>query len=85
MRIMSEHGERVDLEFLRQKLELEYVLVFWYSVHALLLPSEEKNILISPLPVSSEQPSDNDFDYSKTLATRAFKSSEVMNLPRVSL
>lgn len=49
MIMMSEHGERVDLEFLRQKLELEYVLVFWYNVHALLSPSEEKNILISPL------------------------------------
>jgi hypothetical protein len=34
MRMMSEHGERVDLEFLRQKLELEYVLVFWSSVHS---------------------------------------------------
>jgi hypothetical protein len=37
--------------------------------------------------VSSEQPSDNlnDFDYPITLAARAFNSTEVMNLPRVSL
>ena len=34
MRKMSEHGEHVDLAFIRRKVELECVLVFWSSVHA---------------------------------------------------
>lgn len=34
MRKMSEHGEHVYSEFIRRKVELEYVLVFWSSVHA---------------------------------------------------
>jgi hypothetical protein len=29
-----EHGERVYLEFIRRKAELEYVPMFWSSVHA---------------------------------------------------
>lgn len=34
MRKVSEHGEHVYLEFIRRKVELEYVLVVWSSVHA---------------------------------------------------
>lgn len=34
MRMMSEHGERVDLEFIRRKVEFRYVLVFWSSIHS---------------------------------------------------
>ena len=34
MRMVSKHGEHVYLEFIRRKVEIEYVLVFWSSVHA---------------------------------------------------
>ena len=34
MRKVSEHGEHVYLEFIRRKVELEYVLVVWSTVHA---------------------------------------------------
>lgn len=34
MRKVSEHGEHVYLEFIIRKVELEYVHVFWSSVHA---------------------------------------------------
>ena len=34
MRKVSEHGEHVYLEFIRRKVELEYVLVFRSSVYA---------------------------------------------------
>jgi hypothetical protein len=31
---VSEHGEHVYLNFIVRKVELEYVLVFWSSMHA---------------------------------------------------
>jgi hypothetical protein len=33
MRMVSEYGEHVYLEFISRKVELEYVFVFWSSVH----------------------------------------------------
>ena len=89
MRKVSEHGEHVYLEFIRRKVELEYVLVFRSSVlipinaflskqYPYVFPEEP----LAAINVSSEPaPS----DYPKTLAARGFKSNEVMNKPRVSL
>ena len=31
--VVERHGERVHLEFICRKVELEYVPVFWSSVH----------------------------------------------------
>ncbi|KAK2467547.1 hypothetical protein APHAL10511_000402 [Amanita phalloides] len=71
MRMVSEHGEPVYLEFIRRKVELDkqYPYVFPESPAAAIhVPSE-------PAPS----------DYPATRAARAFKSNEVMNLPRVLL
>jgi len=73
MRKMSEHGEQVDLEFISRKVELDKKLPYVFP----------KSPAVA-IHVSSE-PTPSDYDYPITLPARAFKSNEVMNLPRVSL
>jgi hypothetical protein len=48
MRKMSEHGEHVDLEFIRRKVELECVLVFLSSVYAYQRLLQQKTSLCFP-------------------------------------
>ncbi|KAF8349643.1 hypothetical protein F5887DRAFT_947384 [Amanita rubescens] len=70
MRKMSEHGERVCLEFIRRKVELD-------KQYPYIFPQSPVAIHVSSEPAPS--------DYPTTLLARAFKSEEVINLPRVSL
>ena len=90
MRKVSEHGEHVYLEFIRRKVELEYVLVFRSSVlipiNAFLSKQYPYVFPEEPPPAAihvSSEPAPS--DYSQILAARGFESKEVMNIPRVSL
>jgi hypothetical protein len=90
MRTVSEHGERVYLEFISRKVELEYVLVFWSSVHAYYCNaffSKQHPYVFPESPAAAiHVPSESaPSDYPATLPARAFQSKEVMNLPRVSV
>ena len=40
-RVAEQHGERIYGEFIRRKVALEYVIVFWSSIHALLTPLKQ--------------------------------------------
>ena len=91
---VSEHREHVYQEFIRRKAELEYVLVFCSTVHPINAVHSSKQIPYvssqspAPLHVSSKPlrvSSEPEFEYPNVTTGPAFKSEEIMKLPRVSL